>query len=262
MRYLVLGQGKSGTTALYEAICRAAMKPVESVFEPKRLRDVSLKQAESSGSTVAKVLIEHVEEEDEERFGCFDKVVFICRDPRDVMISRLLYRVRDLASMQDPGNLEEFLEVLRRKESDPGAVSTTYMFNLLGRLAGGRNQLGFLEKVHGRAVDMWDRHGGMVHLLRYEDFVGGDANAISSYLGLDVSSDVKVRRRYRRVERTRSSGDWKNWFTAEDREVAWKMFHRYMERFEYLDWSEPRERYISPEFGSEYVKRIVEERRA
>jgi hypothetical protein len=52
----------------------------------------------------------------------FDKIVWIVRDPRDRLVSYILYRHYD-HRYHDDQFVHEQLELLRRKELDPGAVS-------------------------------------------------------------------------------------------------------------------------------------------
>lgn len=258
MRYLILGQGKSGTTALYEAVCQGVEEPVYSLFEPKTLSAGDVEKA--PGSVVVKALIEHWPDEEMELVRAFDRRVFMCRDPRDVMVSRLLYRVRDMSFVDDAQELETFLSALRAKERDPDGVSMTYLFELLSDLSGSQNQLVFLEKVHHKAMALWNQYRDMFKLLPYERFVEGSTTDVSAYLGFDVSADVRVRKRYRRVERTRASGDWKNWLTDKDRVKALDLFGPYMDCFGYHDWAQSETKCIAPAVSSEYVESIVRER--
>lgn len=258
MRYLVLGPGKSGTTALARAIEQEATAPVEVFFEPKDLSVVPA-SAPDQGSIVAKVLVEHTKMAEVDRLATFDRTVFICRDPRDVMISRLLYRVRDMDFITDADRRERWLDAIRQKEADPSSISTVGLYRLLADISGLENQLLPLRRTHRKAMNLWKQlEGHDVHLLRYEEFVEGDVAALQAYLGLAVTSDVDVGRRYSRVARTRSSGDWKHWFTEHDHERARAMFGDYMDAFGYDDWHQPAERVIRAEHASGYVERIIE----
>jgi len=53
----------------------------------------------------------------------FDRNVLIVRDPRDVVISWLLYKPLLADRHEDTGFIESFTDLLRRKESKPDAVS-------------------------------------------------------------------------------------------------------------------------------------------
>jgi hypothetical protein len=109
----------------------------------------------------------------------------------------------------------------------------------------------------------WQELGEQFHLLRYEDFVSGNIEALTGYLGFTVTSNVSVPEWIRRVGRTKSGGDWRNWFTGKDVEALRERCTPFLEFFGYPnDWELPRQRRIDPDHGSRYVSWIVELRRS
>ena len=257
MKYLVLGQGKSGTTAMARALELGAEPPVQVFFEPRNLASVIRKA--SSSSVIAKMLIEHWEVGDRAHLDWFDRCVFIVRDPRDVVISRLLYRVYDMQFIHDHQKLEKFLAALRAKERSPSEHTVQSLFGLLAELEGSRNELTHLIHVHRKAVNAWRTVMDTAHLLRYEDFVDNRTEALSAYIGFDVDAQIDVAPKWRRVTRTKSHGSWKHWFTPPDDNLARTAFTDYLETFQYDDWNKPPVQIIDPEHSSKYVERIVEE---
>jgi len=119
MRVCVAGMGKSGTTALVYAI-RAAM-PADTVllFEPRTFVPVT------APNVAAKVLLHTKHPMPYPFYRQFERLVLIVRDPRDVLVSRLLYRAYGATSMlADPARLERYLALLRAKEADQEAPDT------------------------------------------------------------------------------------------------------------------------------------------
>jgi hypothetical protein len=255
MRYLVLGPGRSGTTAVARAIEIAAGPQVEVFFEPRGL--ASVRSEASSSTVVAKILVERWLPADRQHMDWFDRRIFIARDPRDVVISRLLYQVYAMQFIHDPKKLEEFLTALRAKEQSPGEHTVQSLFDLVARLEGTDNGLALTARFHRKAVKLWRATHDTIHLLRYEDFVDGRTEDLSAYLGLAVTEHPDVAPRWQRVTRTRSHGNWKHWFTAADDELVSRTFRDYLDVFGYDDWVKPAEQIIDPEHSSEYVKRIV-----
>jgi hypothetical protein len=257
MKYLVLGQGKSGTTAIAKAIELGSCSPVKVFFEPRNLASVTA--CSSSSSVVVKMLIDHWSPGDRAHIDWFDRCVFIVRDPRDVVISRLLYRVFDMQFIHDSQKLERFLAALKTKEQSPPDLTVQSLFDLLAELEGSRSELTYLIHVHEKAANIWRTVSNDAHLLRYEDFVDDRTEALSAYLGFHVDPQVDVDRSWRRVARTKSHGNWKHWFTPMDDNLARRNFADYLNTFRYDDWDKPPIQIIDPEHSSKYVERIVAE---
>lgn len=257
MKCLVLGQGKSGTTAIARAVELGARPPVQVIFEPRDLASVTASAPPSN--VVVKMLIDHWSPEDEAQIKWFDRCVFIVRDPRDVVISRLLYRVYDMQFIHVPHRVEQFLAALKEKERSPRELSVQSLFDLLVKLEGSRNELSYLIHVHKKAVSTWCTVMDTAHLVRYEDFVDDRIEALSAYLGFHVGAQVDVDPRWRRVTRTKSHGDWKHWFTPVDDDFARTAFVEYLDTFGYDDWDKPPIQVINPEHSSKYVERVVAE---
>ena len=100
-------------------------------------------------------------------------------------------------------------------------------------------------------------------VYKYEHFVAGDRSRLEEYLGFALKFDGKVDAVHKRVARTTGSGDWKNWFTEQDIEYFRDAYHEYLAEYEYaLEWELSPEPEILPEHSTEYVLRLVRERRS
>jgi len=114
MRNLIIGEGKSGTTALLRSVASTMGSPVE-VFEPTDLSAVDL----TPDNLVVKKLLHTWETADIELLERFDRVVFLVRDPRDRIISHMLYDAYNRADELTDEQRERWLGVLERKSQAP-----------------------------------------------------------------------------------------------------------------------------------------------
>jgi len=258
---LVCGAQKSGTTALLYAIATALGSRQRITYEPRSPERIEL----GPGShNLCKLVLEVAPVENfVPIFPRFDRRIFIVRDPRDVLISRLLYMVRDQEFIHDASRLQRLLAALSDKEADPDALNVVDLARLIGEL---ENLPAYLEESIAHAVrpmQIWPQLRQHFELLRYEDFVSGNTGALAKYLGFSVSSAVQVPEWIQRVGRTKTGGDWQNWFTAKDVETLRPRFAPYLEFFGYSDdWQLPQQRRVSPEHASAYVTWIVDLRRS
>jgi hypothetical protein len=202
---------------------------------------------------------------DFDSFSSFDKRVMIVRDPRDQLISRLLYGPvlhTDLHSRDDA--LSGLIELLKRKEADPRSVSVKSILETLTD-SGGKNFSGWAERYHDSYVraplDFHDEHGELFTFL-YEEMVDEKFGGLEGYLGLRLRGEARVEAVYHRVVRTKGYGNWRDWFTEEDCAFLRPVLRPFLERYyPEADW-ELRERpTILAEHASGYVLRIANERR-
>ena len=113
MNYLGLGLPKSGTSALHAAI-KAARNPL-CLFEPTRAnQDEYLLKCEVE-HRLAQVMLPVLDDRAVPP-GAFDRTVLIVRDPRDVLVSWLLYRPLLRQGKANPAFIADFLAALRQKE--------------------------------------------------------------------------------------------------------------------------------------------------
>lgn len=266
MRILIAGQGKSGTTALFFTI-RNSLGPAVCLFEPK---SYDAEDATIGLPVIAKVLL--FIDVDYESFERFDKKILIVRDPRDRLISSLLYAVRHSRFCLDNKKLAAFIEILEKKEKEPRAVPTLdviKLFNVLnaGAIDSSTNLYAtirqpFLDRlldIQDFAMRWHDSHGDY-HLIKYEDFVDSRFDVLEKYLGFTLHCNTTVDKAYSRVERSKSYGSWKNWFLEEDVEYFKPLLWAYMQRYSYGDdWEINPKPYISSEQASNYVRRLAQE---
>jgi hypothetical protein len=260
MRCLLVGTAKSGTTALFTLV-RQAMDAPAAFFEEPLASLLPALQAHD-GDAVAKVIFSHEADGSIARAAAaFDRRVLLTRDPRDVLVSSLLYSVaNDAARLADDAFLDRYAALLRAKQAAPASVA----FRDIAALFDFPEEA-FIARVlrrQARFAEFVAQAGTAWHVLRYADLVTGRLASLAGYLGLSLDPNVKVAPEHARVERTRSAGDWRHWFTPDDVAALRPAIDPLLERQGIpADWAPAPAPRISPGHSWRYVDRLVDERR-
>jgi hypothetical protein len=268
MKILILGTGKSGTTALLYKV--AGGLPNCKVFsggQPGKYsgdyENVVYKHTyeERKGKSF-NLLNEHLQKEH------YDRKIWIARDPRDAAVSRMLYRWHKLYWWH--GDYREkkkqylaHLDLVLKKEKDPKSVP----FHLICRYTGYNSWPSSTEQVveeerfrYQRMTDFVKSLGEEWFLYRYEDMVSKKLNGLNEYLGFQVEEDAEISQSTgkAKVVRKKGTGDWRNWFTEEDVELFKPAYLPYMEALGYDcdDWALSPDPAIEPEYSSMYMKSL------
>jgi hypothetical protein len=131
MKIVIFGLAKSGTTAVFYKIKNSLPPDTVCLFEPQsfdpgavRKKGIkSLLSRRRERDVLAKVLPFRPHcSADVDGFSHFERPILIVRDPRDRLISRLLYGVYNSDFCQYDDKVKAFLEVLEQKETDPSSV--------------------------------------------------------------------------------------------------------------------------------------------
>ena len=132
MRVVVFGLGKTGTTALYFKLKQAMAADTHCVFEPRGF----VPPTGSTRNILAKVLIGYNRDVDPSGFLTFDKTLFLTRDPRDTLVSRVLYDIYNEPTIcADDAMVGAFVDLLRRKEADPAGTPLREIIDLFDTMA-------------------------------------------------------------------------------------------------------------------------------
>lgn len=241
MRILIVGLPKSGTTILTYRIA-AALEGVLIDFEPQ-----SAPSEEEPGTDVVTKILVGTETTDFEAYRHYDRKIWICRDPRDFLVSQSLYRWHRERPPEaiDEVWFDRVINKMRAKESDPGSVS-------------------FLDLEPANYFETFDAVAALRRscvddewfIYRYEDMIDGRYEQLSRYLGFVPVVEATVAAGLERVVRRKGYGDWRDWFTADD--VAFYAaggLDEYMRAFDYdqTDWMLNDPQYIDPAHGSDYL---------
>lgn len=263
---LISGQGKTGTTGVYNAVkdaLTAAGARFNPHFEPTRPEPLlALGRYDPQVPVLTKVMSQRLDDV-RVRYADFDRRVMTVRDPRDVVISRLLFfpLIRRTVQRADEAAVDRFLEALRAKEADPASRSVVELHELAGEL--GLTQASWQGLVEGldQTTKQIDRHD--FHVVAYEDFVEDRLDDLGAYLGMTVSNPAAAGSAWLdHIPRSMSRGEWRNWFTEHDADFFGELFEDYMRRHGYDPGERPSdEPKIDPATASEYVERKLASRR-
>jgi hypothetical protein len=271
LKIVILGKGKSGTTVLMHMIAAAfpECRPVPGGFRA-HVRD-RREAGASADSLVCKftyndkkgrsfdAVKRHVADEG------YHKKIWVTRDPRDNAVSDALFRWRRRHG-KSGRQFRACLPLVERKERDPRAVD----FSEIYRFTGDRGGPETLEKMianervrYQRMTDFVSSLGSDWFIFKYEDLVDEKFAALSEYLGREILPTSELPREDRVKARTKSYGDWRNWFTEEDVRIFEPLFAPYMELVGYDgdDWALDPEPKLDPATASLYMRRIAAEGR-
>ena len=264
MNVLVLGLARTGTTVVSGAIART-VGAKRYVSEPKSLQELDTAALARSGGVMVKLLFEHWHRQPNLRRGFvhnetelqFDRRVFLLRDPRDELISRMHFLIKPLIDSQaiDSKVVSRWLEVFRRKEAAPAEMPVFRMMHELESLLGGL-QLGDLGTGRGYYQFVF-RTKADRHLLKYEDFIAGTTTELEHYIG----KGPLVRTfgsKYEHRLRTGTFDNWKSYFTPEDVEHYRSRFGSMLDRIGYHDWALAPCAKLDPATGSNYIEMLIQ----
>ncbi len=258
MRVIVVGLGKSGTTALVYAIRSAMPADAQLLFEPRSY--VALR----APHVAAKVLLHPKFPIDPAFYRQFDKIVLLLRDPRDLVISKALYRIYGGNSLHaDLPKLGQYVELLRAKEEEPRSVPFLRIVGLFQSLNGRapNPDMGIARRLNDVVAFQQAFPGCLAY--PYEAMVAKRFEPVAQFLSLPAEQmNPEVPAGLQRVARSRRAGSWRDWFCPEDVDHYRPLFSSYMNRYGYADdWTLESEPKIPAEEGSEYVLKLARERR-
>jgi hypothetical protein len=273
MRVLVVGKAKTGTTALVSLV-KQALEPCQLVMEPQTVFAFGGVSLTYEGNEAIKIVYEHFRGRPRHldaivhaEFGFpIDRVVFIVRDVRDEMVSKLLYHAKivrndGVIAEGSEERLGAWVRALEEKEQDPASWS---FHDLCVRF----------EDLTG--VDMWARLTDMETLaqleryiaegvrrdhfvLSYERMVRGDTDDLAEYLGVPLPPDLATvdLGQFGHTRRSGGSGNWRTFFTERDVVVLRPLIAAHFSGTRYDDWVLTPDAPIDPDQCSRYVAGIA-----
>lgn len=261
---LILGIEKTGTTALYDRVKQAVLadRPTPYLlFEPVSPEPFeALRLLSPDRPIVTKVMLRGASTCRVEH-SWFEHRVMTVRDPRDTIISRLLFRplIRSSMAAATDGRLDRFLEAVRRKEADPSAVSVRELSELADTLRIGSSALRPFSAVLAQQVEMAKNLD--FHSSRYEDFVSGDVADLAEYLGRDLAVENRETSGWLgHIARSLGAGEWRHWFTESDIEYFRPLVADFVEFYGYDDWDLADAPVIDSRYASGYIERKLADR--
>lgn len=260
MNILIAGLSKTGTTGLLYLIVNSLGNDPSIYFEPECCPKISSGNSDS----VIKVLIGPKLKCD--TFKYLEKKITIIRDPRDKIVSSLLYSQYHANYLNDSTKIKTVLKVLRRKEINPSKISIREIMDVVGDVSGKPRTAEHYRARIKNSLDWFDNFLAFMpetFLYKYEDFVVGDYAKLENYLGFQMSGEAEVPEKLKRVSRTKGSDNWRNWFTEEDVDFYEPILSPWLARYGYAaeDWRLNDSPMIQPQHCSKYFLQLIEEQR-
>jgi hypothetical protein len=260
LKIAIFGLWKTGTTAHLFKIKNSLPADTREIHEPSAYLPLP---EDEKHFVLARVitglsLTENSEIADYESFMGFDKKIYMVRDPRDWLVSAILYNIHFVYDNED--HLNRILDLLERKEKTPDSVSFIEIMKLSLTFMREHTYESFIDWVT-RQYNWsltFEKRLGSYCISRYEEFVDGNMSVLEEYLGMELHGAALVGKGHEHKSRTKSYGDWKNWFTKEDIELFKPIFAAYMDQYGYTDeWEINDPQVIYPEHCTEFVKKTV-----
>jgi hypothetical protein len=274
VKIVIYGLAKSGTSALFYKIRNSLPPGTIELFEPSsygwkqaiRSRLSALRRGHLLPDVLAKLLPWDWRPVRVEDFEGFDRRILLVRDPRDRIVSELLYRSYNAAFATADRPSLEFLDLLRAKEAEPAKVPVLRLveaFERLEREAGGKADWLRRYRTHGLSLPLrFHDERPRLAVFRYEQLVDGQFDPLEAALRIPLAGAAEVPAGLERVVRTKTYGAWRKWFAPEDVRSFRPVVADYLGRYyPSADWDlDPAP--LDPAHGSVYVERIINERRA
>jgi hypothetical protein len=262
-RTIILGLPKSGTTALFYGVRNALPQPPRELFEPLDAAAITAHQHQRHFLT--KVLPTSWEQPfSPALLHDFTHRLFIVRDPRDVLVSRVLYVIWNTQIHQNPAAVHAWLDLLAQKQRQPHSIPLTELIRVNATWRGQTLEQELERIAPATAMLHQLQQASPAHcVLRYEDMVADRLTELETYLQLPLPRPFKVDAKVNRVARTQGSGNWKHWCTPADEPLLRPLLATYLQAYGYPpDWHLATEPIISPEHSTHYVLKIVNQKRA
>jgi hypothetical protein len=188
----------------------------------------------------------------------------MARDPRDVAISRMLYRW-NRGCLAQKRQYKAHLDLVRQKERDPHSIPfyeicryathSNWPCTKQAVIDGERWRYKNMQKFVSGLNRQWFR-------FTYEDMVRNNTEALNEYLGFEVQQDAQVPESSgkAKVVRKKSTGDWRHWFTEDDVALYKSVYLPYMALvgFDCEDWALSTNPVIEPVYSSAYMQSLTE----
>jgi hypothetical protein len=263
MKILILGTGKSGTTALVYKVagglpnCHAFSGGQPGKHIGNYENAVYKHTYEERKGKSFDLYQEHLQKEH------YDRKIWMARDPRDAAVSRMLYRWHK----GHRGNKEQYqahLELVLKKEQDPGSIPFHVICRYTAHNGWPTTTEEVVEEERIRYQNMSDFVKTLAedwYLFAYESMVDKNFDSLNNYLGFQIEEDAEVPKSTgkAKVVRKKAVGDWRHWFTEEDVDLFRPAYLPYMEVIGYDcdDWALSNNPVIEPEYSSMYMQRLA-----
>ena len=264
MKILILGTGKTGTTAMVYKVsgglpdCKAFSGGHPGKYIGDYENAVYKHTYEERKGKSFDLFRDHLKTEH------YDRKIWMARDPRDAAVSRMLYRWHGGLKGNNK-QYEAHLDLVLKKEQNPQSVTFSEICRYTGHdKTWPRTSDQVVEEERNRYEQMSkfvSELGSDWFFLTFEKMVKENLKDLNEYLGFEVKADAEVPSSSgkAKVIRKKASGDWRHWFTEEDITLFKPAFTPYMALIGYdcEDWNLEPNPVIEPEYSSMYMQNLV-----
>lgn len=265
MKVLVVGAAKTGTTIISKTI-QNSLQDAYFHMEPQDAAFFMEGALMDRYSRVVKIIFEHWSQRPNLRKAIianelpfqFDKTVVIIRDPRDEMLSRVMYFVypwlEENGYKGNESQVDSWLKFIEQVERNPSAYSFKQIIAFLHE----NFSVSVFSTTHPLAVyrDFCEEVKKDACLVRYEDFILGNYEALEKYLGVSLATESGLDYQHR-TRRSAAFNNWKPLFKEEDNEYFRNHLGGVMEKQGYTDWNLEPVSMLPSDNYSGYLWRIV-----
>ena len=264
MKILILGTGKSGTTALVYKVagglpnCKAFSGGKPGKYSGDFQNAVYKHTYEESKGKSFELFREHLKKEH------YDRKIWLSRDTRDVAVSRMLYRWQRGYTGEKKQYLAH-LELVLQKEKDPRSIPfhKIYSYSRFNHWPLSTDEVFEEEQVRYQQMYNFVKSlGDEWFLFTYENMLANNFDALNEYLGFNVLADAEIPKSSgkAKVIRKKATGDWRHWFTEEDVSLFKPAYKDYMQLMDYDidDWNLNENPVIHPEYSSAYMQNLAQ----
>jgi hypothetical protein len=264
-KIVIFGQYKSGTTAAFYKIRNSLPAGTRTLFEPTEF--VPQRQ-DARRWVLAKVILGIPEGDGAVKYSTFmdfDKKIYLVRDPRDWVISGMLFLLQQQPSLyQDRDRFQKIMALLKQKEEAPESVAVIRILEQILPTTSrtSLDSLGAWIVRQHKWLFSFESQLDDHYVLRYEDLVDGKIEELECYLEMPLHGEAIVDRVHDHVVRTKSYGNWRHWFLEQDVRFFQPLLSEYIQHYGYSnEWHLHERPVIDPRHCSEYVARVVVKRR-
>jgi hypothetical protein len=257
---LIVSLARCGSSALFELISQNLPPGSIGFFEPDE-DETNLKVIDSlndKAPVVVKVLLRPYLLLTRRNELQFQKTIGLIRDPRDNLISRLLFRMVSKKFLDNREVYQDLLPLIERKIEDPSSISVVKLFRAIESTNLMEKMIDFRFQENLNLFMKWSKSCESNLLYRYEDFVEENYSEISKFLGMKIAKKDELKVVFPAIKRSCGTGEWKHWFTPEDIDFFRPRMNEYMNYFGYEDiWETPRRQNINPSTSLDYLKKYI-----
>jgi hypothetical protein len=263
MKVLILGLGKSGTTAMvYKTAgglpnCLAFSGGMPGKYVGDHENAVYKHTYEARKGKDFDLYREHLKRQ------AYDRKIWMARDPRDAAVSRMLYRWHK-GCIGRKKQYRAHMNLVLEKEKNPASLPFYEICRFTGHGDWPVSVEDVFKEEELRYREMKEFVSGLGpdwFLFTYEDMIEKRFDKLNDYLGFAVAPDAEVPSSTGKdkVVRKKATGDWRHWFTQTDVDLFKPAYQDYMKivGYDVADWATAKAPVIEAEFSSVYMEDLT-----